>query len=292
MPNESRRKSATKTDRPYRVGEAVVVASAPVAAYLVTLAYMAGQSRYFGFPLELISVDLPDLFIAAGTLLVVGATIWQLARSAFMVRPLPRRASRARFYRKGIARRIINLLSFVLAFLPLPVLYRGYDREVIVGAIVIAALASLYAFFTLGLPWLNRSTSFSEKIAESEKRLSQGDVGFDLLRLRTAEQRLGVGVALALFVVALTSIYSFIAGRGEATSRERYYVISGEPPLAVLRLERDKVIASAFDKECGTLEGPIKVLRFGPDALAITPERVGPLRPGPCPSPSGLSSRE
>jgi hypothetical protein len=69
------------------ISEGLLIASAPVAAYLLTLSYIGGYVRFFQIPTEFISLNITALFSVAGNIVFVGMFVYVLFLVFFLLWP-------------------------------------------------------------------------------------------------------------------------------------------------------------------------------------------------------------
>jgi hypothetical protein len=61
------------------ISEGLLIASAQVAAYLLTLSYIGGYAGFFQIPTEFISLNLTTLFSVAANIVFVGMFVYGLS---------------------------------------------------------------------------------------------------------------------------------------------------------------------------------------------------------------------
>lgn len=69
------------------ISEGLLIASAPVAVYLLTLSYISGYSSYFNIPMEFLSLNVTTLFAVGGKVLFVGLLTYATFLMLFLLWP-------------------------------------------------------------------------------------------------------------------------------------------------------------------------------------------------------------
>jgi len=65
----------TITTKPTWITEGLLIASAPVAAYLLALNYISGYASYFQIPTEFLYLNVTTMFVAGGKILSIALFI-------------------------------------------------------------------------------------------------------------------------------------------------------------------------------------------------------------------------
>jgi hypothetical protein len=230
----------------------------------------------------LVSLDIKTIFIVGVTLFGFASIFWQLASSIYLFRP-PLEEREARRANKPVPsamrHRLYVLLSMAALWLPFPLLF-GFRRETIIAGILIGGMVALYAFFVFFLPLVfDREKPYSEKVEDAWYGESR-DPAPPIMALDRLERIVGKPGVLAILLLILVVFYAYFVGRSAALRQDRFFVVNGTPPLAVLLVEDDKIVAAPFDRKCHALNGSIVVTSFGGRSLSMTEQDTGPLSPG------------
>jgi len=73
--------------KPLWISEGILLASAPVAAYLLGVAYISGYMDFFHIPSDFVSVNATALFSASTGILFVGVIVLLLFTLVFTIWP-------------------------------------------------------------------------------------------------------------------------------------------------------------------------------------------------------------
>ena len=247
------------------VSEGILIASAPVAASVVALTYIAGYASYFEIPTEFLSLNVTTLFVVGGKILNLALFAFLLFFFVFQLVPDTDNPLR---------RRILAISPWaVLLFLQV-LFFDGKWREWL-STLMWTLLLVLTLFVG---PLLHRGkSSYMERLSEADRRFNAGPqtVAHQLL-LSNRSARILIFAFYVFFV--LTAAYSY--GRFDAMWKKEFLVPASSPDSVVLSSFGDNVLVAPFDRKTKQVERSFSILKKGEDPkLLLRWEVVGPLQP-------------
>lgn len=240
--------------------EGIVLAAIPVMAYLLAYGHEYGYYLAYGFPLELINLDLDRVF-AAGVIFIAGVLL-MLVLTSVVLAILPSE--------HPLAPAVAHAVAYTLAYLIFLVYLGQFDAfGWIFGVLLGGFLLYKFAVSVLSQRGVH---GYVEKFRRHEQmQQSQRTLFRAILRTFGA----GPGNVLTYFVIAC--ILSVTFGWHLATEREYYFVIPGQPERVVLRIYEDSVILARLDRGTGRILREYTVLRRTAGTITVREEHIGPL---------------
>src|SRR5260370_23415953 len=226
-----------KTTKSTLFTEGLLIAAAPVAAYLLALTYISGYASYFSIPMEFLSLNVTTMFVVGGKILSLALLVWLFVLLVFQFLPAGD---------NPLLRRILAILPWA-ALLYIQVMFFGRRwhewRSTLLFFLLIAAELFL-------LPLIHRDkTSYMEKLHESDKRF-HGASPTLAHRLFTTDRTRRIFTFGIWTWFSLTAAQS--AGRFEAMWKTEFLVPSSAPGSVVLCTSGDYLILSPFDNKTKT----------------------------------------
>lgn len=241
------------------VTDSVLLAAVPAMAYVLAFAFEYGYYFAYGFPQELISVDLNRVFVA-GAVFLAGILLL-LVPASIVLALLPSDYP--------LAPAIAQAATFTLAYLVFLVYYWRFD----VIAWILGLLLLWYLGYKFGLPLTQRGVhGYLQKYHKFEQtRQGRTTLFRTALRVLSPIQ----STIVIYFFVAIVLAISF--GWSLAREQEHYFVVPGSPERVVLRIYGDSIILAPFDRHTRTILPEYTVVRRTVGAITLRVERVGPL---------------
>lgn len=240
--------------------EGIVLTVIPVMAYVLAFGFEYGYYLAYGFPQELISIDVNRVF-AAGVIFLAGVLL-VLILTALVLALLPSE--------HPLTPAVAQAVTFVLAYLVFLIYYGRFD----IFAWIFGLLLAWYLGDKFVVPLLTqrgvrgyvRKYSTHEQVRQARPTL-----------FRTTLRAFGPtpGMILVYFFIALVLSVTF--GWSLATEREYYFVIPGPPERVVLRIYGDSVVLARLDRPARQILREYTVLRRTAGSITVREERIGPL---------------
>ena len=240
--------------------ESVLLAAIPVMAYVLAFGYEYGYSLAYGFPPELISIDLNRVFAAGAVFLSWVLLVLLLTTGVLALLPSEH----------PLAPAVAQVVPLVLAYLVFIIYYGRFDNVArvfglpLVGYLVYKFLVPLLA--QRGVPGYVQRYRAHEQI-----RQTRGTFFRAILRTFGPTP----GIVLVYFVIAVTLSTTF--GWRFATERAYYFVVPGPPERIVLRIYGDSIVLARLDRPTQQILRDYTVLRRTAEAITLREERIGPL---------------
>lgn len=249
----------TKTSS--RLPEALIVAAAPPVAYLFSFAFEAGYAHVFGIPMELVSITLTSLFLAAGSFLLIGLFLLVLADLASMLLPDPL---------GPVGRAIVVLGPMALATLAYCFYALGTPLAPSLRGIAVGWLVILLLQFAWPLLTQRDKASYAEKLASQAKLEGTGILGRAARRF-PAPYLLVYSLGLALYI-------TYYAGQSSAYRQQDFLVSQTTPQRVILRVYGDRVISAPFDPVAHFVIPQFTIMRLDePTVPELVLLPIGPL---------------
>jgi len=252
----------------------LVVASIPIAGYLVAFAYEKGVADYFRIPDQLITLDWTTMFIAAGAVLgTLVAVVLMFELLSRIVQQLPLRATIRSFLNE-----LLERVSIQIFLLPAVVWASSLSTWIFLTFFVLFAV---WVFVGSVLPLTTRllkKRTPNEKLQAQEASASgpirQTPVGLVL------RHRYGRGLLVLVAVVIYLAIASYSLGHLSAKRQTEFFMVESPQELVVLRAYHDHLICAPFNRESREIDGSqVIVIKAASDTgVVLSRERVGPLK--------------
>lgn len=248
------------SNTPSFFSEGLTIAAVSVFSYMLTFLYEYGYCGVMGIPVALISVDLTSAFVVVGLLFLLLSFVWIIAE--WLHRIWPKAPS---VYHRIMARYSVNIS--VLLFLIF--LFGTRVSEYIVFAII--GLSLLAGDFLVPLIAHRDLKTYKEKLEAAESLEGQ-----EFLLARKALSAMGSRGKVLIFGIFLMYI-SMNLGRGYAYKQNAFYVISGEPPLAILRIYGDRFVCARVNRSANEISEFEVISTNDLKGHTISLEAIGPL---------------
>jgi hypothetical protein len=246
------------------ISETVLIASAPVAAYLLTLSYIAGYAGYFNIPTDFISLGITTLFSIGGRVLFLVTLTLLIFVSLFMFWP---------HSDSPILWRVKRIFPFGVLFIIQLLFFEAHWHEWIGTLWVLALLAA--QFFLVPLIGRGNIPTYTKKLMDFDTRQSG-------THPTVAEYFFRSGIGSRAATVALWTWFSlsisYSGGRWEAMWHTDYLIPASSPDNVVLSSFGDNMIVAPFDRKTKEVERSFMILKKAEDStLLLRWEAVGPL---------------
>jgi len=248
------------------ISEGLLIACAPVAAYLLTLSYISGYSSYFKIPMEFLSLNVTTLFAVGGNVVTVGLFAYAVFLTLFLLWP---------HSDSPILKRALMIFPFA-ALLFIKVMFFGMHWREWGGMLYICAFMSFIFFVVPLMGHKGNSLSYAEKLRESDMReqTRKPTVVVSLVR-STLGRRLSMIWIWGWFALSVSND----AGRFGAMWKQEFLVPASSPDSVVLTSYGENMIVAPFDRKTKVVERSFSILKKGEDPrLLLRWEVIGPLQ--------------
>lgn len=255
------------------VSETILLAAAPVFAYVLTFLFQAGYCDVFELPHEFISVSLTDVLNIVVTVLMLFFIVLGVINMFASLLP-------AKIYRHpSLAWRMSALLLLFLLVIPV-ILFPGI---IIKGAVILVSMVILIISLLFLPPLFTRRFPGGSYLQRME--------ALDNLRLGNDPWE-GSGSLVYLFVdvfgrkAFLFAVYLLMAmfltysmGRGRGINRKVFPIANTTPETVVLFMTSERLITAPFDRTNKTVHPVFRVINFDDQTdLTLQLGKVGPLK--------------
>jgi hypothetical protein len=241
--------------------EGLVIAAAPVAAYVLALAYISGYAGYFQIPVEFLSLNAGTLFVIGGKILAAAILIYFFLFLIFQFLPAD----------SPILARILMLLPWATLVYVESLLFRFPWREWRLKLIILIVLAvELFVF-----PLMHKDKpSYAEKLREETRRFNAGRS----LAVRMFQSERMTRISMFGFLLYFSLTISSDAGHFEAMWKKEFLIPASAPANVVVSTYGDYLVVAPFDKQTKEIERSFFLLKKGEDPKFVLEwQSVGPL---------------
>ena len=252
--------SITPDEKRSWLTESVLLAVIPVMAYLLAFGFEYGYYLAYGFPQELIAIDLNRVF-AAGTIFLAGV-LFVLILTTVVLALLPSK--------HPLTPAVAQVVPLALAYLAFLNYYDRFD----VFAKIFALLLASYLVYKFVVPLLTQRgvSGYVHKYSTQEQiRQARGTLFRTMLRTFGPTP----GIILVYFFIAV--ILSVTFGWHLATQRVCYFVVPDPPERVVLRIYGDSLILARLDRPARQILREYLVLKRTAGAVTLREDCIGPL---------------
>jgi len=252
----------------YLSSEALILAVVPVIAYLAIYSYHSGYFNVFSIPTQIIEFSPIEVFRVSGILLAIAFTIFiwgDIVISSVEIFP-PIVAVRLR---RGI---IISIIYLVLIpFVLDPKVRDSWCWIAIGGPLVFFSVELLLPLLTQ-----RKEQGYQAKlrVAEESKYKSESDNDWQT-SLEKLLAFLGPWIAGVLFLLII--VYGL--GRYKALTRDKFYVLSEKPSIAILWLGSNRAVMSEYDPNTNQISPTLSIFNLDKEEINIRLQDIGPLIP-------------
>lgn len=267
MEKEDTNKVATFRKFPF--SETAVLAVTPFFGYLFAYVYEVGYAGYFGVPVDLVSIDVPRIFVATGALLSVVLILFLLYG---VLNPFLLELDKVPAL---VQERLVRLL-FVLAFLVVFFYLYGFDWRHTWPMVFVLVLA-LFIEFIFPLFAQYRVRGYLGKLAAQDViDAPDRSVLFPIIKM------LGGSAFVLLFWLGIITYLTYHVGRAEAVRCQWFHCPSAISSVAVVRIYGNTIMGVRYDPLSHRLTGEILFGALGSeDWRELKWQKVGPLEPMP-----------
>ena len=240
--------------------ESIVVAAIPVMAYLLAFGFEYGYYIAYGFPQELIDVDLDRVFAAA--IIFLAGVLLALIMTTVALALLPSDNPLTPAVAQGV--------TYALAYL----IFLVYFGQFGTFGWIFGLLLAWYLIYKFGIPLLTQRgvRGYLHKFRTHEQiRQARATLFRASLRAFGATP----GIVLVYFVIAFVLSVTF--GWHLATERVYYFVVPGPPERVVLRIYGDSIVLAQLDRPGRQILREYTVFRRTTGSITLREERIGPL---------------
>lgn len=269
----------------------VIIAAVPALGYSLAFAYEAGLCSEFAIPWELIKLELPHVFIASASVLVIfSGLFWITNMFLMLVQPKPY---------GPIWRSLISLSPVLVICLACILIYRGLWQNyawVLAFAAFLVFMEFVFPILTyearrhvpkmlvgqrdtetqttISPPVKSRKTTYREMLEAQEVHEAQIKTVFNYMSPRLLKE-----VLFSLFIVFLLVFVAFNVGRMHAISETEYLVPSTHEDSVVMRIYGDNAICTKVARETGEVHENFFVINISnAPSTVFRLEKIGPLK--------------
>lgn len=258
-----------KVSRSLFFSEAMLIAVAPVAAYVLVFCYDAGYLTTLGIPIDFISIQ-------PTTILTLGAILFVYLAPVVVYAQVSRSMAKRKFKKQARRLKIGLIVNFLLCFIAIEYWIAGSGvlaaTMFAIGGGLSPTLISLGAFVASLRSAKEAHPTFfnaSRKRRFTMWFLRSGKTDY-LFRRYLAFTAVVFLITLGVFISTAMGVLSVFKGD--------WPVISGTPPRLVVAKYGDDVLTIDFDPKTRTIGNRIKVFRADDNLPEITMSRLNYLR--------------
>jgi hypothetical protein len=250
-----------------RLTEGIALALLTGTAYMAAFAFEAGWAEAFGYPVQLIDLQIvPALFF---TLLSLSVLIffWNAADPLMaLLKPGANDHPVVRELRPGLAGLAIAFAFYAVnGFRGVPLLW--WSIALLVGWVAFHLLFPLLAFRSVQ-GYVAKIAAVQEVTQQRHLRKLIADTG---------------ALVPSVFLCFLALFLSFTAGQSQATRCRSFFVIGQKPEWVVLRIYGSRAITAELVRKESGFRPRYRVFNVDQSETVLTPEALGPLTPLPAP---------
>ncbi len=241
--------------------EGILIAGFPIVAYLHAFLYELSYAKYFGMPVEFISLDLTSIFIVGVTVLgwVMIFVLSLVLLLAFVkISPTFRKSPRITLF--GLLFGMVSVGLIALLF------FKSLWDVTAPLAIMMVLIITL---IMVSLPKLDNTTNIQSR----EKLFNR--VARSLQEVVT-ERR----IAQILIIFTLALLITYGRGHARAVNQSDFLVPSAYPEMVVLRIYGDKMICAKYSKDTKLVQRSFAIIEQSQTPyMELKYEKIGPLIP-------------
>jgi hypothetical protein len=254
----------SRTAKSIWLTEGLLIAGAPVAAYVLALVYINGYADYFQIPMEFLSLNVTTMFVVGGKILFLAFLVYLFVMLPLHFLP----AADSPFVNRSLV-----ILPWA-ALLCIKVMFFGRRWQEWRSTLFYFLLMVAY-FFLLPLIYRDKG-SYMEKLREDDRR-------FHSARTTVAHKLLTSDRGRRIIIYYIWIWFSLSAaqnaGRFEAMWKKEFLVPASRPESVILSTFGDNMIVAPFDRKTKEVERSFSILKKGEDPnLLLRWEMVGPLQ--------------
>ncbi len=240
--------------------ESIAVGAIPVMAYLLAFGFEYGYYLVYGFPQELIDIDLNRVFMAG--IIFLAGVLFVLVETTLVLMLLPSE--------HPLGPAMARAVTYVLAYLIFLIIFGRLD----IFGWIFGVMVAWYLIYKFAGPVLiqRKVPGYLQKFRAHEQMLQT-----KATLLHAALRTFGAtpGNVLVYFLIAFVLSVTF--GWYLATERVYYLVVPGPPERVVLRIYGDSIVLARLDRPGRRILREYTVFRRTTGAITLREERIGPL---------------
>lgn len=230
------------------ISESLLIASAPVAAYALTLSYMVGFAGFFRIPAAFLSVNIGTMFSTASELFFPILLVMCVFFGAYLLMPSSEHP---------VAEKIVIILPLTAIFVSKMAMFERRWQEWAPTLLSLVVVAS-FLFRPTARPYLSVGGTRLSRYIES-----------------TTFRKLQVFYIFAWMALTI----SHDAGRAAAMFQRQYLVPVLTSDTVVLTSFGDNLIVAAFDRKTKEVDRSFSILKKAEDPKQVLRwETIGPLQ--------------
>lgn len=250
--------------RGFWIWQGIIIAASPAIGYGLAFLYEVGFCGVFKIPKEFITLNLTQVFIAAGSLIGIIFLLYWFVELFLML--MPDRKS-------PLHRELVSLLIISVASFALLVVFWGLWERVIYVAAIFICLNLFWFVFPLILQW--GKGSYIEKL-QAQRKI---DTEAPMKILDYFISLLGPRTLMAIIAVVFLLLLSYLAGEAKALKQDEFLVPSTHPQTVVLRIYGENMICVPFDREEKEIQKSFFIIGMTDEPRPMLQlQRIGPLR--------------
>ena len=261
--------SRTTTFWKFPFSETVVLAATPLVGYLLAYVYEVGYVGYFGVPTDLVSIDIPRIFVATFALLIFVLILFfvYVVLNPFLLE-LDKLPS---LVRERLVR-IIFVLALFAAFF-----YRYDFNWRLTLPIAFMLVLALIIEFALPLLTQRRVPGYLDKLAAQDTiDTSDRSVVFHIIKT------LGGNAFILILWLGIATLLTYYISRAEAMKCQWFHCPSAISSVAVVRIYGSTVVGVRYDPFSHRLTGGLLLGALGSeDWKELKWQKIGKLKPMP-----------
>jgi hypothetical protein len=246
------------------ISEGLIIASAPIAAYVLAMTFVSSYLDYFKIPAEFSSLNIMSMFSIASQIFTVAVIAPLIYLAVF---------SLVKHAESPVTRRIRLVLPFAIMFAFRFLLFFSHVAEWI-GSLVVLLLL-IFTFFYLPARGRKPELSYSANLNEFDNQPRSSSVPILISMVST---ELGGRIATIAFWAWFSIVTVSGAGRFYAMTQRSFLVPSGAPSSVVISSFGDTLVVAPFDRTTHEVDRSFFILKKGEDPkLLLRWEFIGPL---------------
>ncbi|HEV7241652.1 MAG TPA: hypothetical protein VGQ36_20640 [Thermoanaerobaculia bacterium] len=243
------------------LSEGLLLGAITVTAYACAFAYEAGQATFYGYPFQLIRIDLSSIFIAVVAVFLTLSFV--IAIADLLIRmPWPDSALGRQLGTAAIIAFFVTALALIFRFSPLRLWLTLYG---FVGAFLLLELIMPALFI--------RGRKYQDKLERAEQINARTPNLVNVVQAIVGEHAVFWAIGLVALMIVFASVGLAVA------SRERLYlVIPGTPERAVLRIYGTTIISAELERKQKLFKRHFTFDDVANASVRAIREEIGPLK--------------
>lgn len=242
------------------LSEGIIIGTAPVFVYAVTLTYEKGFVDYFGMPNQLISPNITTIFTAGFVLLGILLSVFAIGDAVYSF--IPRN--------DFLTMRLKWLFPvFFLLIIYIKMFGQNWKEWIAVLMVLVGIL-----FFQCVFPLITqrKTKGYLNKLEAQDKV----DREFPSM-LEPMVEFIGVGALKMVLIIAFIIFFAYGAGKASAIKQQEFLVIHGNPDKVVLRIYGDNLVVAQISENPKKVLRVYSIIKSTETGVVLSKEKVGPL---------------